>query len=160
MKRSSFFPWRGCRVKRSVTLVELVIAMLVLLTLVIAGASFFLYSKSRIALERNRRAAIEIATGRAELLLSSVYADIKPVPADDWDTHYIKRVGEDWLVDSSDDETVTINNLTLPITTTVAYVDKNDDPPNSFDYILAVVRVGYRLIPDERVELRTYIGPY
>ena len=161
MKISSLLSTPGCRLRRAVTLIELMLTMSVLLVMVVAGGAFIFYSLSRIAFERNKRVATEIANSRLEQLRASGYTEISPSPADDWDSHYIKRVGGNWVFDGSNDETVNINGLILPITTTVQYVDKQGDiPPNSLDYILAIASVGYRLNTNNRVELRTFLNPY
>jgi type II secretory pathway pseudopilin PulG len=146
---------------RGATIVESMLAIALLLIVVIGGAAFIYHNAGAIAIEKNKRIALEVANRRLEEMRASNYEDIIPMPADDWNVHNIKLVSGSWVLDSADDENVVINGINFPITTIVQYVDGNaDTPPDSHDYILANVRVGYRLNPDERVELVTIFGPW
>ncbi|MEK6732802.1 MAG: hypothetical protein AABY55_04170 [Candidatus Omnitrophota bacterium] len=141
------------------TLVESMLAIVFLLLLIIAGASFLYYGSANIIIEGNKRLAIEAANSRLEEIFYSDYTAIAPAPADDWDIHNIKKAGGNWVIDGANDEVVTIHNITVPITTTVQYVDlEGDSPQNSFDYLRVVVSVGYRVNANERVILETYVG--
>ena len=148
---------------KGATLIEVMLAMLILLIVAVGGAAFLYHSSSRIAIQRNKRVALEEANSCLEEMRISGYTVIEPTalgyPAD-WSAHGIKKAGTGWIRNDTDDETVTINGIVLPITTTVQYVDAQGEvPPNSYDYILAVVRIGYRVGSDERVRLETYFIP-
>jgi len=140
------------------SIVEAMVAIIFISLIVIAGAAFAYHSSVSTNLQRNKRLAIEAANLRLEEMRSATYTDIAPFPADNEDIHYIKKVSGSWEKDSTDDETVNIHGIAFPITTTVHYIDAQDDVPvNSYDFLRVVVRVGYRLNPDERVTLETYI---
>lgn len=140
------------------TLVEVALAMLLLSIIAVGGGAFLYYSSGSIGLEQDKSAALEMANRRLEELRASAYADISPMPAEDWAPHNIKRSSGNWVIDGVDDETVTINSTAAPITATVQYVD--DDPVSaSYDYLLAIVRIGYRPGSDDSITLETYISP-
>ena len=146
--------------KQASTLIEVMLAMVIIAIIAIGGGAFLYYGSRSVAEQRNKRVALETANTRLEEMRASDYNDIKPVPADNWDSHYLKKTAGGWLCDTANDETADINGLSLPITTTVQFVDGQGDlPPDSYDYILAVVQVGYRLSSAERVRLETYIAP-
>jgi prepilin-type N-terminal cleavage/methylation domain-containing protein len=145
--------------QKGFTLVELMLVIVILLLMLIAGGAFILYSSSRIAIERNKRVAVEVANSRLELMRTSPFDDIKPTTLD-YNIHYLEDQSGTWVVSGSDPgETVNINGITVPITSTVQYID---EPPadGNYDYLWTIVDVGYRVNAPERVSLETYIGRF
>lgn len=132
---------------KGTTLVEVMLAIVILLIVTLGTGAFLYYSAIGIVTENNKRVALESANSRLEDMRAANYADMKPL---DSDVHFIKKVGGSWQRDGADDETVMINGISFPITTTVQYIED--------DYIYAVVRVGYKLNSSQRVTLETYIG--
>lgn len=145
---------------KSSTLVEVLIAMLIIAIVAIGGFAFFFQGSFRVGLERNRRAALEIANGRLELMRSIPFSNIEP-PIGSYDIHFlIYNGGESFSLSSTDPgETVTINGLVLPITTTISWIDDPLINPSLYDYLHVTVTVGYRLGQPaaERVSLETLI---
>ena len=140
------------------TLVEVMIAMIVLALLALGGGSFLLYSRMQVDIQRNKRAALEVATGRLEELRASGYNATKPAK-NDFVAVYLAKAGEAWAQSSSDPgETVTINGQTMPMETTVQFVDVDGKSP-SYDCTLFTVQVGYRLGSADRVRLSTLTAP-
>jgi type II secretory pathway pseudopilin PulG len=148
------------------SLVEVLVAILVLTVLAIAGATYVYHSSASIAVQRNRKVATAVANTRIEELLAATYDQIKPPEtASTREVHYITKTGDTtWSVsDTPPDpsETVTINNLTMPIMTTVEYIDADDaEYGTSRDYLQITVTVGYRIGTDDVVTLRTRRSPY
>ena len=142
------------------SLVEVMLAMVIILILILGGAGFVYHSTRDIGLERNKRISLEIANSRLEDLHATPSATYGPL-AENFNVYYVKKQGTDWVVSTTDPlETASINNLTnVPITTTVQYADAQEDsPPNSYDYIHVIVRVGYRPDSTDRVTLETYLA--
>lgn len=135
--------------------------MIILSMLVIGAAAFTIHSASQAVLYRNKLLALEIAGNRLEEIRALKYSDILP-PALNYNPYYVTKQSGSWVVsDVNPQETVTIHGSSMPITTTVTYVDKNPaDGTDTYDYLLAAARVGYRTTPDERLELHTYLGSY
>jgi len=144
------------KLQKGTTLVESLLAILIMAIVALSGAAFIFFSSIRVNLERAKRAALEMANTRLEELRTSSYASIKP---DDNSLHYISKQGGVWVISHSDPgETVDINGVNFPITTSVQYVDDPDISGSADDYLLITVSVGYRQVPDTRVILTSYIS--
>jgi len=144
--------------RKGATLVEVMIASVVLVVMALGGAAFLFRSRGDVAVQRNKRAALEVANSRLEDLQASSYDDIKPLNQD-YTSYYISRVGANWALASADPgETVLINNRLYPIAATVVYLDVDGGGP-SYDCVQATVSVGYRLGSGDAVRLQTFLAP-
>jgi len=138
--------------KRGASLLEVLLALVIVLIVAIGGGAFVYYSTGAVGVERNKRAALEVANARLEEMKARDYEDIIPretedpyLPIYDYEEHIIE-------------ETVSINGVDRPMDTTVQYVDVDGGTP-SYDYLLVTVDVDYSSNSSGVVTLQTYIGP-
>ena len=148
----------GPRPASGFTFVEVMIAMIILALLAIGGGAFLSYSRTHVDIQRNKRAALEEANKRLEELRASGYDATKPTN-NNYVVVYLQKSGNAWNRRSSDPgETVSINGQTMPIVTTVQFVDV-DGGSASYDYTLFAVQVGFRAGSTNRVHLWSYNSP-
>ena len=141
------------------SIVEVMLAVTILSILAIAGTSFFYHSRSGIERIRNRRVAMESAVSRLEALRQAAFTTIAPTN-ETYTLQYLQRTNNTWLASETDPgETVLVNGRSMPITTTIQYLDLEEDENASYDYLQARVEVGYRVGGDERVALESRISP-
>ncbi len=143
------------------TLVEVMIAIVILTVMALGSAAFLYHSQVGIFYQGNKRVALEAANSRLEEIRASQYDDIKPT--EDYDIHYLSpdlsgQVGDWTPADNDPGETKNINGRTLPIVTKVRYMDI-DGEPDSYDYIRITVSMGYRAGIDDTVTLETFCFP-
>lgn len=142
------------------TIIELALATVIMLIVAVGGAAFFFHGSGQIAINRNKRTALEAANSRLEQMRASPFNDISS-STDDYNIRFVERQGTSWAISNSDPgEIININGLNMPITTTVQFVD--DDPgdgTDTYDYVSAVVTVGYRVNSNETVESETFFAP-
>ena len=151
-------PSRPIDPRRGSTLVEAMVASLLLAVLAVGGAAFITHARTDVLEGRSGRVALNEADRRLEELRTTPFGAVKP-PVEDYNTYYVLATNETWLVSATDPgETVTVNSLDLPITTTVQYVDI-DGGADSYDVLLATVGVGIRPTLQDRVVLETYLAP-
>lgn len=150
--------------KKGATLVEAMVAIILLMLVALGGAAFIFYSSGRIAIERNKRAAVEIASGRLEFIRSMSYtiqSMLDPQDLDEHDIKYLPPAGgvERWILDQPD-LPISINGVSpLNFINKVKQMDINVD--GETDYLYVIVEVGYRPgIDNEKIRLETYISPY
>lgn len=135
----------GCGFSRRVgsTLVEVMLACLLLTILVLAGGAYLYHSRATINIQRNKRAALESANRRMEALIASGYDEIKP-STQNYTRHYLSATGGVWRLTSNDPREVTpINGRNYSLRTTVQYVDI-DGGSSSYDVLRLSVEVDYR----------------
>ena len=72
---------RSIKNSRGVTLIELLIALVIIVLATICALSFFVYGKGNIEKQGNRRAALELARSRLEELMDANSDVIKPPDA-------------------------------------------------------------------------------
>lgn len=141
------------------TLIEVMVAALILAALAIAGAAVLHQARAGHYAQATRRVALELATGRLEDLRASPFAQVKP-PVKNFDAWYISRDGGSWTHGTSDPgETVTVNNRTMELTTTVRYADLDAGQSNSYDYVIAEVAVAAGDRDGNWMRLDTRISP-
>ncbi len=141
------------------SLVETMVAIVVLAVIALAGAAYLYHARGDIYNARNKRIAQEAASQRLELVRATPYSRVAPTNLT-YSIHYLSRQGTNWVHSSSDPgETIQINYRTLPITTTVQYVDADGVAPSSYDYLRLTTSVGYRSGSAERVRLETFYAP-
>jgi len=82
--------------KSGTTLVELVVALLIIALVILVGGMFFVYGRVNIIQEAHRRAALLVASQRLEALKAADYSDITPQGfGPNYDPYYIVW-GSDW----------------------------------------------------------------
>ncbi len=139
------------------TLVEVLVAMVILLAVVVGAGAMLYFPSGDIAIQKNKRVTLEVANARLERLSGADYDNITPL-AYDYSIYYIN--GSDWFVYETDPgETVNINGIDMPMTTMVQYVD-DDGGTDSYDYLRLEVQVGFRPDSNQRVSLVTYVPEY
>ena len=156
------------RNSRGATLVEIMVAMVILAVLVIGAAPFIYYGSSGIDTSRNKLAALAAANSRMEQLKASRFTDIAnanttPQPHDYVTAYNIRWNNGAWasrdITDTQQNETVTVNNKDRPITTTIKYVSIDAARP-ALDYLDVVVTVAYGTKATDTVTLETFISPH
>jgi hypothetical protein len=144
-------PGGGCS---GTTLVEVIIATFILMIMAIGTGSYLYHGRAGIGIQRNRRAAIETASGRLEHIRASNYADLKPSNSQ---TYFLSRSGGAWQLTLSDpSETVIVNGFTYPMATTVRKVTGTSP---TLEYLVVGVAVGYRQGSGDRITLETIVAP-
>lgn len=156
--------------RKGATLIEAILAMIILAILAIGGMSFIVHGTNQLNIYRNKLIALEIANNRLEELRALNYEKVATSPQNDTSWYVKKKSDGTWELDidgnlmrfseTDAEEPVVINGLTKAITTTIQYMDKSGSPGGSCDYLLVIAKTGYRAGSSEIVELRTYIGPY
>jgi len=141
--------------RQGTTLVELIVAILILSILATAAAESLKYAKSMATLQRGRRTALEVANGRLEDLRAAGWSQLTYAPTNTTSLRYLARTGTGWNRTTTDPlETVVINGRTRPITTTVQYMDPGATP-SVINCLHLNVRVQYGPRTNEVVTLAT-----
>ena len=141
------------------TLVELMITCVILMVMAIGGAAYLTQSRTSLALQRSKRAALEAGNARLETVRATPYTALTGLFATDYTLHYLKTVGGTWQVSSADPgETANVNGALLPLTTTVRYQDL-DGGTNSYDCLGVSVSIAYRSGSSDRVTLQSIYAP-
>ena len=144
------------RDRTGTSLVEVLIATFILTIMALGTTAYVYHAAARIGLERNRRVALEVATGRLEALRAAPYTDIAPATKNFSNYFLAARAGGGW--NSNPSENVAINGRAYRIVTIVRYMDL-DGSPSSYDCVRIIVSVRYRPGSNEQIELATYIAP-
>ena len=140
------------------TLVEVMIAIVLLGVIAVGGAAFLYRSRADITIARDKRVALEAANSRMEALRLSPYGDIEPsnIGAS---SCYLSGAPGSWTLSGSDpDETVTINGRAFDMITRAEYRDI-DGGVVSDDCLLISVSVQSRLGSDDVVYLESLYAP-
>jgi prepilin-type N-terminal cleavage/methylation domain-containing protein len=144
--------------RRGTTLVEVMVACVILAVLALASAASLQYARSMSVQQRDRRTALELANSRLEDLRAAAYSNVWP-SAQNYNLYYVRRSGTNWVVSSSStNEAVKVNNRTRTLVSTVRYVDV-DAGSASYDALLFNVKVQYGSSANLQVELETVRGP-
>lgn len=152
------------RRRRGATLVEVMIASVILLVMALGSTAFMYHGRAEIGIQRNRRVAVDVSNSRLEELRASNYDAVKPL-ANGYTTYYLEPSGSTWARTTTDPgETVTINGQSYDIVTTVRYIDVDsgtsfDDSADSYDAVQMSVSVKYRVNSSDAVTLQTIYGP-
>ena len=156
-RQGAFQKQRGIRA--GTTLVETMIACIILAIMALGGASYLYQSRASLAMQRNKRAALEVGNARLEEIRATSYAMLTSLFATDYNLHYLRKVGGAWQASSADPgETASINGSLLPQATTVQYQDV-DGGASSYDCLGVIVKTAYRLGSSDRVKLQTIYAP-
>jgi len=140
------------------TLVEVMVSSLLLAIIAVGSAAYMYHAHADVLKARNQRVALEESNLRLEELRVSGYDEIKP-PMQNFSVYFLGKSGTNWVHSSTDpNETVLVNGLTMPMSTTVRYLDVDGGLP-SYDYVQATVRTTYRINRPEDMMLETYFVP-
>jgi prepilin-type N-terminal cleavage/methylation domain-containing protein len=146
---------RACR---GMTLVEVMLATLVLALLAIGGGAFLQHGTGQVMTQQSERVAAELANGRLDELRASGYASFKPTVSN-YTIWYLQKLSNSWARTSTDpSETVTVGGKVYPMRTTVQYQDV-DGGAASYDYVQLTVAIRFRAGSTEEVVLTTLCGP-
>ena len=150
----------GDRSRRGTTLIEVMVAALILATLALAGGAMFHRARSLLYYERNLQAATDIAASRLERLRVAPYHQVKP-EGEDYEADFLEEQDEGWRNHGSTDpaESEICNGRTFPIVTTVRFGRLEEGAPTSYDYVVATVEVAYGRDPESRVRMQTMLAP-
>jgi type II secretory pathway pseudopilin PulG len=141
------------------TLVEVMVACLILMIVAVAGAAYLYQSQSALAYQSQKRTALEAGNARLENIRATSYTNLQSLLPTDHNLHYLKQTGTTWLVSNSDPgETANVNGALLPLTTTVQYGDVNGGV-GSYDYLVVAVSISYRQGPGDRITLQSIYSP-
>jgi prepilin-type N-terminal cleavage/methylation domain-containing protein len=145
--------------KAGATLVEVMIALVVLAIVALGVASFVYYGRGSVYAQRDRLSVLELVNGRLELLRASSYGTVTPPDQDYAVYHMLPVAGGGWSFSASrEEEELTVNSRTYPMTTTVQYVDVDGGSP-SYDALKFTVSMQYRTGSTDEMTLRTYRSP-
>ena len=136
-------------------MVEVMVSCVVLMIIAIAGAEYLMRGQATLAIQKNRRTALVAANSRLEDIRATPYTNLT-IFAPDFSSHPVQKSGSSWVIGSN--ETVSINGVSLPITTTLQYCDVQNDN-NSYDCLRVKVSVGYRPGLSDRVTVETVKSP-
>jgi Tfp pilus assembly protein PilV len=147
--------WSG---RAGTSLVEIMIASVVLAVLALGVAASIEQSRSKNMMQRQRRTAAEVANGRMEALRAAAYSDLLPL-SQNYNWYFLRFTGNVWSVSSSDPgETVTINQQNRPMRTRVQYVDA-DGGSSSYDCLRLQVQVQFARDVNSLVIVETMKAP-
>ena len=147
------------------TLVELLVALLVIALVILGGGMFFFYGRVNIIREAHRRAAVLVASQRLEALKAATWDDIAPEAADPSFRYYLlSSASWSWIQPavSEDDppedaeEAVTVDNLSDGKMVTEAQWDGSG---GSYDYLKITVTVEWSDSTTNTVSSTTLIAP-
>ena len=150
---------RVCRppaAKRGGTLVETMVACVLLAVLAIAGVSALYQTGSGLAIQKQRRIALGLANSRLEELRSAPYAALTALIALNYNTNAIRKTSGQFVLGSG--ETVSMSGKLMPVTTTLQYADA-DGGSASYDMLRLTASVQYRSAGDV-VTLQTLRSPW
>lgn len=138
------------------TLIEIMVAIVILSILAVGGAAAAHMSRRTIIIQRNRREAIGRAHHRLEMLRAAKYSQLAPATLDYTSYYVATNIAGTLIVQASDPgQTDTVGGLVVPVETRLQYVDI-DGGALSFDGLRLYVSVGYHPDPDDKVELETF----
>lgn len=146
------------RQRAGTSVVEIMIACVVLAVLALGAAASIEKARVGTTQQRNRRAALEAANSRLELLRQSGYVQVSPATLN-YNLYYLRYTGGVWTVMSTDPgETVNLYGTNRPMVTRVQYVDV-DGGSTSYDALRFNVTVQYGSDTKTFVELDTIKSP-
>ena len=147
-----------CTSQAGATLIEVMVSTLLLAIIAIGSTAYLLHARAEVLQGRNQRVALETLNQRLEEVRSASYEDIRP-PLLSYDPVYLSASGTNWVHSSTDPgESMDLNGLTVPMQTTVQYLDA-DGGAASYDYVHIVVRGDTRANQAASVVLETHVAP-
>lgn len=146
------------RPQTGMTLVEVMVAILILSVLAVAGAASLQMARGMAAIQKGRRSAVEYANSRLEELRAAPYSEICP-PSKNYNTYYLNRTSGVWVVSAGNPvETVVINGRNRSMNTTVQYLD-TDGASVSYDALQMAVKVRYYTGSNDFISIETIRAP-
>lgn len=140
------------------SLVDVMMAAVVLSTLAIAVGALTVHGRAGLALQRHRQVALGLAHTRLEEVRASSFASIRPA-ASNLVPVYLARSGAGWTLSPADPgETVQENGRTFALQTLVQWTDA-DGGGLSYDALRIRVSVGFRAGSGDEVVLETWRAP-
>ena len=140
------------------TLIELMTACLILSVMAVATGSYLYYARAQVAIQQDKRVALEVANSRLESVRAAAFTLVDP-PSSNYTAYYLDFMTGAWRVGGTDPgETVIINGGSFPMTTTVQYMDA-DGGSSSYDCLKVAVSVRYRKSTSDAVTLGTVKAP-
>jgi len=141
------------------TLVEVMVACVILMIIAVAGAAYLYQSEATLAYQSQKRTALEAGGARLEEIRATSYTNLQSLLTFDYNVHYLEKAGSTWLVSNGDPgETANINGISLPITTTVQYGNVAGGG-GSYDYLIVAVNIAYRQGIGDRIALQSIYSP-
>lgn len=132
------------------SLVEVMVAVLILTIVAMGGAALMQRAGSTVAIQKNKRAAITAATRRLEQLRTEPYENLDGGKKDEWYIRGPFKDGSFGVVSKKPTQTISINGVKRPIYVKAKKVKKKTP---SREFIRAIVYVQYR--SEEWVSLAT-----
>jgi len=143
--------------KRGGTLIEILLACLILAIMAVSGATAIYQTASGLTDQKNRRIALGVANSRLEDIRATPYTVLTALISQNYNTNTIKKVGNAFVAGTG--ETVSIGGKTMSMTNTIQYVDA-DGGTGTYDYLRVTVSVQYPLRSgSDVVRLQTAEGP-
>jgi Tfp pilus assembly protein PilV len=140
------------------TLVELLVALLIVALVILGGGMFFFHARVNIIREAHRRAAVLVASQRLEALKAADWEDIALDPASD-QPYYITH-SSGWVKNLAEaKDTVSVDDLSDGEMTTQAQWE-DDDGDTSYDYLRIIVTVEWSDGTTNTVSFTTLIAPH
>ena len=157
--------------KSGTTLIEVMIALMIIPIVILGGGMFFFYGRVQIVREAHRRAAVLVASERVERLKLANYSKIIPPEGFDLgeDPYYIVwDENDEWkrlekLIEDPNNENfsydyVTVDNFAnQKMLTQARCIDDNGN--EEYDYLQATVTVEWTNGTTRTVSLDTLIAP-
>ena len=129
--------------KTGTTLIELMIAILIIATIILGGGMFFFHGRIHTVREARRRAAVLVASQRLEALKAADWDDIAHNPPALGQSYWITYDGSNWgrSLTQVKDTGVKVENLSDGEMLTEARYRDDNGPPDSYDYLEITVTV-------------------
>ena len=142
------------------SLVEVMVALLILTIMALGTAAFMYHGRSSVYAQRDRLAVFELVNGRLEELRSLPYSTFTDYLPKTYDVYWMRKRAGAWeLYDSRVRQNLLVNrSRRYRITTTVQYVDADGGAP-SYDMLQFTVSMPYRTGDTDEVVLSTYRAP-
>lgn len=146
------------RQRAGASLVDVLMALLVLTILALSTGVLGTHGRGRIALQRHRQAALALAQGRLEEARAAPFTALRPALTNQT-PYFLSVTGGAWSVSAADPhETRLVNKRTFAMTTVVRWVDADGGSP-SLDALRITVTVPVRSGAGDDVVLETWRGP-
>jgi len=151
--------------KSGFSLIEVLLAILILAVLAVGGAAVIFQTSDGIRVEANKRMALEVANRRLETLLKQPYLAIRPNVFDVDDQYYLTDLNNDDVLELKNGKTTELINFggrNYTMETKVVRWSSGmplSRPDFSPEHMEITVTAQYRGGADETVSLTTYLIP-
>lgn len=142
--------------RRGSTLVETMLACLILAIVALAGAEYLFRGRTALIIQKNRRLALEAANSRMEEWRATPYGDVTNLlPSASYATVYACRSGAAW---GNGIDSASIAGIAYTMTNALQYVDL-DGGGASYDAVRITVSVSYSASVKDQVTVQTLVAP-